>query len=258
MWEEPIISGKNGSGAIFFAGCNMRCVFCQNYIISQEKNRPLKKLSKLELAEIMLDLERKGAHNINLVSPMHYALSIKDSIIIAKKEGLKIPICYNTNSYELKDTLSNLDGLIDIYLADIKYKSDFLSIKYSKTPNYFNIAMDALEEMYRQVGEFKIEDDLMKKGIIVRILLLPGELQDKKLVLKSIFSKYENKIFYSLMNQYTPMYHAKDYPEINKYVSDKTYNRFINYAIKLGVTNGFIQEKRDDGTYTPEFNLEGL
>lgn len=262
MWEEPAVSGSSGSGTIFFAGCNMRCVFCQNFEISQYKDKKYVEMDDEKLSEIMLSLQEKGANNINLVSPMHYAHRLPEAIKIAKNKGLTIPIVYNTNSYELKETLHRLDGLIDIYLADVKYYDDALAKKYSKVNNYFKIATDALHEMYNQVGETVYDENgLIKKGIMVRILLLPNHVLDAKMVFKHLFKNYENKISYSLMNQYCPLYHSKFYPEINRDVTLKEYNKLVTYALKLGMDNGFLQgeKRRENGRksiYTPSFDCD--
>lgn len=262
MWEEPAISGKSGSGTIFFAGCNMRCVFCQNFEISQEKNKKYVEMNDDELSDIMISLQNKGANNINLVSPMHYATRLPIAIKMAKEKGLKIPIVYNTNSYELRETLKSLDGLVDIYLADVKYYDDEIAKKYSKVKDYFKYASTAVEEMYRQVNSTVYDENgLIKKGVMIRILLLPNHVLDAKMVFKHLFNKYKNKISYSLMNQYCPLYNAKNYPEINRDLTLKEYNKLVTYALKLGMDNGFIQgdKRRENGIksiYTPSFDCD--
>ncbi len=238
-YEEPFISGKHGSGTIFFSNCNLKCVYCQNYEISIEEYG--KEISKEEFANICLELQRKKAENINLVTPGHFADLIKEGIIIAKEKGLTIPIVYNTNSYETVETIKSLNGLIDIYLPDFKYYDDKLAIKYSKAPNYRETAKKAIEEMYKQVGNPVIKNDIMKKGIIVRHLILPTLTNDSKKIIKYLYEKYQNNIYYSIMNQYTPMRKFED-PILNKTASKQEYEDLIDYAYDLGIRNCFVQE----------------
>ncbi|MCI6609373.1 MAG: radical SAM protein [Ezakiella sp.] len=263
FWEEPSVSGKSGSGTIFFAGCNMRCVFCQNFEISQERGNNYEIVNEEKLADIMIGLENKGANNINLVSPMHYAHKIPTLVDLARKKGLTIPIVYNTNSYELVETLQNLNGKVDVYLADIKYCDDELSKKYSKTKEYFDVAFEAIKEMYYQVGKTEFEDGLLKRGVLVRILVLPTHVLDAKRIIKKLYNEFGNNISYSLMNQYCPLYKATEYPEINRDLTVKEYNRIVDYAMNLGIENGFIQAEkmRENGKksiYTPDFDLGGI
>ena len=218
-------------------------------------------ISEQRLAEIFLELQEKGAANINLVTPTHFVPSIRESIILSKKNGLAVPIVYNTGSYESVDTIKSLEGLVDIYLPDLKYVSSELSKKYSKVPDYFEVARKAIGEMVRQTGTPEFDDDgIMKKGVIVRHLLLPGCLSDSKNVIKYLYDTYRDDIFISIMNQYTPMEGIGDkYPELNRKVRKKEYDRLVDYAIDIGVTNGFIQE---GGTakesFIPEFTEEGI
>ena len=222
-FEEPPISGVNGSGAIFFSGCNLKCIFCQNYNISTKNFG--KEITVFELANKMIELQNLGVHNINLVTPTHFIPQIAQAIKIAKENGLVIPIVYNTSSYEKVSSLKLLDGLIDIYLPDLKYYDDWYSIKYSKAPNYFNIAIDAIEEMYRQVGNVVYDKNgIMKKGIIVRHLMLPGRGDDSKKIIEYLHLTYGNNIFISIMNQYTPLKQVKEIDELNKKVSDEEYS----------------------------------
>lgn len=259
MWEEPCISGTRGSGTVFFTGCVLKCVFCQNSVLAESKVG--KPVTVSRLAEIFLELQNKGAHNINLVTPTHFVPSIRESIILSKKNGLSVPIVYNTGSYESVDTIKSLEGLVDIYLPDLKYVSSELSKKYSKVPDYFETAKKAIDEMVRQTGIPEFDDDgIMKKGVIVRHLLLPGYLSDSKNVIKYLYDTYRDDIFISIMNQYTPMEGIGDkYPELNRKVRKKEYDRLVDYAIDIGVTNGFIQE---GGTakesFIPEFTEEGI
>ena len=257
-FEEPPISGDKGSGAIFFSGCNLKCIFCQNYNIST--NNFGKEISENKLASKMINLQKEGVHNINLVTPTHFIPQIKNSIKQAKKMGLSIPIVYNTSSYEKVDSLKMLDGLIDIYLPDLKYHDDMLAMRYSKAPNYFNIAIDAIEEMYRQVGPVVLDENgIMKKGIIVRHLLLPGHIDDSKKILEYLHLIYGNNIFISIMNQYTPLEQVKNIDELNKTVTEDEYNELIEYAISIGIDNAFVQDgETQKESFIPEFDLTGI
>lgn len=258
MWEEPCISGKSGSGTVFFSGCNLKCVYCQNYNISNKNNG--KQITINRLSEIFLELQQRGALNINLVTPTHYVPQIIKALKLAKSNGLNIPIVYNSSGYESVDTLKTLDGLIDIYLPDFKYYDDTYSIKYSNAPNYFNIASNAIDEMVRQVGLPKFDKNgIMKKGVIVRHLLLPGLINDSKKILKYLYDTYKDSIYISIINQYTPLPHVKKYKELDRKITVKEYDELINYAIDLGITNGFIQEGETCKTsFIPEFNNEGV
>lgn len=239
-WEEPCISGTHGSGTIFFSCCNLKCLFCQNYDISTNNNG--KEISIEKFADICLKLQEMGAENINLVTPTIYIPLIKEGLILAKKNGLNIPIVYNTSGYENVSSLKELDGLIDIYLPDCKYYDDSLAIKFSNTKDYFNIFKDALKEMYRQVGKPVFQGDMMKKGIIVRHLILPKHSNDSKQIIKYLYDTYKDDIYISIMNQYTPVRKIDKYKELNKKLSDSEYNKIIDYACDLGIVNAFIQE----------------
>lgn len=284
MWEEPCISGTNGSGAVFFSGCNLRCVFCQNYAIahnSNVKNTPGKAISASRLAEIYLELQEKGAHNINLVTPTHFIPQIIESLELSKGQGLKLPIVYNTGCYEKAESLKALEGYIDIYLPDLKYFSPDISRRYSNAPDYFKYASAAIAEMFRQVGspvfETPIASDneapkaanssapdisetaLMKKGIIVRHLMLPDCTEDSRQILQYLHQTYGNKIYMSIMNQYTPMPQAAAIPSLNRKITEKEYDALIDYAISLGIENAFIQEGATASeSFIPAFNGEGL
>lgn len=256
MWEEPPISGTKGSGTIFFSGCSLSCVFCQNVDIS--RGRSGKPVSTERLAEIMLELEAKGAHNINLVTPTHYIPSLTEAIPMARKMGLTIPIVYNTGSYDNVDALRTLDGLVDIYLPDLKYYNMKTAESYSRAGDYPTVARDAIAEMYRQVGTPIFDDDgIMRRGIIVRILLLPGRVAEAKLSLKYLIDTYGDNIYISLMNQYTPMPGMA--PPLNRKVTREEYHELLDYAEKLGLKNGFTQ---DFGTasesFIPPFDCEGV
>ena len=239
-WEEPCISGNNGSGTIFFSHCNLKCIYCQNYDISTNNNG--KEISIKRFVEICLELQDMGALNINLVTPTHFIPLIKEGLIIAKKKGLIIPIVYNSNGYENIDMLKSLDGLIDIYLPDLKYYDESLANNFSSAKNYFKIASLAIDEMYRQVGTPVFENNIMKKGMIVRHLLLPTHSDDSKIIIKYLYDKYKDNIFISLMNQYTPIKNFENFKELNNIVSKYEYDDLINYACDLGITNAFIQE----------------
>lgn len=257
-FEEPPISGKSGSGAIFFSGCNMKCIFCQNYNIST--NNFGKEISIKELAEKMIKLQKDGSLNINLVTPTHFVPNIKSAIIKAKEMGLNIPIIYNTSSYENVETLKTLDGLIDIYLPDLKYYDDILAMKYSKAYNYFEIATNAIKEMYRQVGTPEFDKNgIMKKGVIVRHLMLPEQIEDSKKIIKYLYDTYHDNIFISIMNQYTPLKQVENIKELNHKVSDEDYDNLINYACDLGIKNAFIQEGGTQSeSFIPDFDLTGV
>ena len=254
FWEEPCISGAKGSGTVFF----LKCVFCQNHKISQ--NGFGKQVTIERLAEIFIELQNKGANNINLVTPTHYVPLIIESIKIAKSKGLILPIVYNTNSTDTLETIKALNGYIDIYLPDFKYFDDKYSIKYSKIKGYSKNVIEIISEMIKQVGEPVFdENNIMKKGVIVRHLMLPGLLFDSKKVIDSIYNNFGDHVFISLMNQYTPLYNAKDYPEINKSVNPKLYDSLINYALSIGVKNGFIQGGgTDTEEFVPDFNNKGV
>ena len=240
MWEEPCISGITGSGTIFFSCCNLKCIFCQNYDIST--NNLGKEISVDRFSEICLELQQKGALNINLVTPTMYIPLIKEGLIKAKGKGLTIPIVYNSSGWERVEALKELDGLIDIYLPDFKYYDDSLGEKFSHIFNYSSIAKDALKEMYRQVGKNTFKDDIMTKGVIVRHMLLPDHLDDSKKIIEYLYNTYKDNIYISIMNQYTPVRKIEEYSELNNTVTDNEYDELINYACDLGITKAFIQE----------------
>lgn len=253
-WEEPIISGTTGSGTIFFSYCNMKCCFCQNYEISEYHKGRL--VSIEDFSNICLELQEKGANNINLVTPTMYVPSITKGLKLSFKKGLNIPIVYNTSSYENISTIKMLKGIVDIYLPDLKYKSSYLSQKYSNTKDYFKYATLAIDEMYKQVGKFKIDNNgIMKKGVIVRHLLLPNHLEDSKKIIKYLYETYQDNIIISIMRQYTPIRKSK-YKELNRKVTDEEYDELINYAYDLGIRNAFIQEDNtQDESFIPDFNI---
>ena len=240
-FEEPCISGEKGSGTIFFSNCNMNCVFCQNYEISQLGRG--KEITIEELANVMIKQQERNVQNINLVTPTSYALHIVEAIKIARKKGLEIPIVYNTNGYESVETLKLLEGYVDIYLPDLKYYYDDLAKKYSKVDNYFEIATKAIQEMYRQVGTPVLDENgVMKKGLMIRHLILPNEVQNSKKVLKWIKENIDSNVYVSIMAQYFPTYKAKEIPEIARKITKEGYEKVENYLYELDLENGYIQE----------------
>ncbi|MCD8131072.1 MAG: radical SAM protein [Lachnospiraceae bacterium] len=310
MWEEPCLSGSNGSGTVFFMGCNLKCVYCQNHTIalgsagsaqntkttvqqsSDASSRPGcnfplrgKKLTPSDLAQVFLRLQQAGAHNINLVTPSHYVPQIRQALLLAKVDGLTLPIVYNSSGYELPDTLKLLDGLVDIYMPDFKYMSPTLAARYSNAPDYPEIAKAALAEMYRQTGKpvfAKAPDSphgsgekqvktagrndvcaaepLMTRGVLVRYLLLPGYLKDGKAVLEYLHTAYGDNIYISIMNQYTPQpAQLAGCPELNRRVTTYEYNSLVNYALTLGIENAYIQEgKTAEESFIPDFEDAGF
>lgn len=270
MWEEPCISGGRGSGAVFFSGCQLRCVFCQNSQIAA--GQAGKRISVSRLSEIFLELQEKHANNINLVTATHFVPQVIKALDIAKKNGLLIPVIYNTSSYENVETIKMLEGYVDVYLPDLKYMDSKASAKYSNASDYFERAAAAIQEMHRQcyspafyseddelVKKGIIEEGIMKKGVIVRHLMIPGLKQDSKNIIKYLYETYRDEIYVSIMNQYTPLPQVYKYPEINRTITQKEYDDVVDYAIDLGLLNGFIQE---DGTqkesFIPEFDYEGI
>lgn len=253
MWEEPIISGDNGSGTIFFSNCNLRCLYCQNKKISIDGYGKL--ISNKRLMEIMLELQSKGAHNINLVTPTHYVPNIISVLKKIKNKELKIPVVYNTSSYECVGTIVACRNLVDIYLADLRYFDDSLGEKYSLCSNYFENATMAIDEMYRQVGKCEFDDNgLLKKGLVVRVLILPGHIDDSKKIIEYLYKTYGDDIFISIMNQYTPINKCK-YDNLNRKVTDKEYDSVIEYALELGIKNAFVQEgEAASESFIPQFN----
>ena len=248
MWEEPCITGKNGSGTIFFSNCNLRCIFCQNYYISEEGNGV--EIDIERFSDICLDLQKKGATNINLVTPTHYVPLIIDGLKLAKSRGLKIPIVYNSSGYELVDTIKLLDGVVDVYLPDFKYYSDKFAMKYSLCKDYFKYASLALDEMVRQKERVVFDKNgNCISGVIVRHLLIPGMEDDSKKILDYLYKRYKDQIFISIMNQYTPVKKFK-YPELNTTVKDQVYDDIIDYAWNIGIRNAFVQE---GGTQSESF-----
>jgi len=253
-WEEPCISGNQGSGTIFFTYCNLKCIFCQNYKIS--KNHIGQEITVEEFADICLNLQKQKAKNINLVTPTHFVSLIIEGLKLAKEKGLNIPIVYNTSGYETVETIKMLNGFIDIYLPDLKYMDDNLAIRYSHAPNYFKYASNAIEEMVKQVGNPTFDKDgIMKKGVIVRHLVLPTHQEDSKNILKYLYDTYKDNIYISIMNQYTPIKKFKRYQNLNKKITDEIYQEIIDYALDIGITKAFIQEGEPQSeSFIPEFS----
>lgn len=251
-WEEPCISGENGSGAVFFSHCTLRCVYCQNYKISTKHCGNT--ITPEELSDIFLSLQSSGAHNINLVTPTHYVPGIIKALDTAKVRGLSLPVIYNTSGYESVDTLKMLEGYIDIYMPDFKYYRESYAKKYSNAPDYTKVVKSAIAEMTRQVLPLEYNGEMLKKGVIVRHLLLPGQLYDAKKILDYLYSMYENDIIYSIMSQYTPLPHIAHVPELNKKIGIKEYNVLCDYASRIGIENAYIQSATSsDSCYIPDF-----
>lgn len=258
MWEEPCISGEKGSGAVFFSGCGLRCIFCQNREIAIGKSG--KEISVEKLGEIFLNLEKQGAANINLVTGAHYVPQIIEALEIAKGKGLSVPIVYNSSGYEKVETLKLLEGYVNVYLPDFKYMEVSLAEDFSNAPDYLERAKAAIEEMVRQTGNCVFnEDGYIEKGTIVRHLILPGHTVNSKKVLEYLHSTYGNEIFISIMNQYTPVYEQKKYTELNRKVTEREYKKVLDYALEIGLENGFWQTgDTAKESFIPAFDYEGL
>ena len=260
-WEEPCISGEEGSGAVFFSGCPLHCVFCQNENIANGTTG--KKITVSRLSEIFLELQEKGANNINLVTPGHFVPQIIKALDRARADGLFLPVVYNTSSYENVDTIRMLEGYVDIYLPDFKYMDSRLSARYSHAPDYAKVAKAAVAEMVRQTGKASFlhgdEDSLIKRGTIVRHLTLPGCMEDSKSVLKYLHETYGDTIYISIMNQFTPLSNLEKYPELNRRITEEEYEELVDYAIEIGIQNGFIQEgDTAEESFIPAFDCEGV
>jgi putative pyruvate formate lyase activating enzyme len=250
-WEEPVISGTQGSGTIFFSHCNLKCIFCQNFQISQQGNG--QDVSVGRLADMMLELQEKNAHNINLVSPTQYTLQISKAIISAKNQGLQIPIVWNSNAYESVETLKQMEGLVDIYLPDFKYWDDEKAKKYSGISEYSVHAKKAIIEMFRQIGHLKIHEGIAFRGIMIRLLVLPENSSGLKNVLGWIHENLGEKTYISLMGQYYPTYKSSEYPELSRGITTAEYSEAAQTFGLYGFQNGFIQEVGSSSIYTPDF-----
>ena len=258
FWEEPCISGTRGSGTVFFSGCNLRCVYCQNHEISEMKAGKRVPLSRL--SEIFLELQEKGAHNLNLVTPTHYACGIHEALRKARQEGLALPVVWNTSGYEDPETLKALEGDIDIYLTDFKYMDRDLAARFSKAPDYPSAAKAALREMVRQKPRLLADEEgMLREGVIVRHLLLPGHVRNAKDVVRYVYGTYGDSVLLSLMNQYTPVREIPDAPELNRHPTRREYEKLISFALDLGVTNALIQEGgTQKESFIPAFDCEGV
>lgn len=259
MWEEPCISGETGSGAVFFSGCALRCVYCQNHEIASVQAGT--EISGERLCQIFLELQEKGAANINLVTPSHYVRQIIPALREARRRGLQIPTVYNCSGYESLESLKLLEGWVDIYLTDFKYIFPETAARYSKAPDYPEVVRAALAEMVRQTGGPEFTDSgMMKRGVIVRHLLLPGHVREAREVVRYVFGTYKNEVFLSLMNQYTPFARVKEmYPELGRKVTEREYESLVDYALELGVENAFIQEgETAHESFIPSFGGEGI
>lgn len=259
FWEEPCISGDCGSGTVFFSGCSLQCIFCQNHEIALGESG--KVISVERLSQIFLELQEKGAANINLVTAGHFIPQVCRALELSKTHGLSIPIVYNTGSYEEVASLRLLEGLIDIWLPDLKYFSGDLSARYSSAPDYFQVATAAIAEMFRQTPAtvFDSKTGLMQRGIIVRHLMLPSQAADSKKILRYLHTTYGDAIYISIMNQYTPLAGVSEIPKLNRKVTPEEYRRVLDFADRIGIENGFMQE---DGTaaesFIPPFDYEGI
>ena len=258
FWEEPCISGEEGSGTVFFSGCNLRCVYCQNRKIAEGVYG--KEITVDRLAAIFLELQEKGANNINLVTPSHYVLPIVKALKMAKAKGLTVPVVYNSSAYEKVEVLRILEGLVDVYLPDFKYMDGMLSKKYSNAKDYPEVAKSALKEMVRQVGKARFDErGILTKGVVVRHLILPGCVSDSKQIIKYLYDTYGNDIFISILNQYTPLSGLESYPEIGRKLTEEEYDEVVDFAIEIGVENGFIQEGDvADESFIPDFDGQGV
>ena len=259
QWEEPCITGKYGSGTVFFSGCGLKCIFCQNHNIADSSVG--KEFAPDELAEAFLRLQEKNASNINLVTAGHFVKQLVPVIHKAKEKGLKIPVVYNTSAYETVETLRRLDGLVDVYLPDCKFFDPRTAERYAKAPDYFDVAKEAIAEMVRQTGEavFDEETGNMIKGVIVRHLILPGHTKDAKEIIKYLYETYGDTIYISILNQYTPMNTWKEFPNLNRKLTKREYEKVLDFALEMGVKNAYIQEgETADQSFIPEFDCRFL
>ena len=258
MWEEPCITGRGGSGTVFFSGCALGCVYCQNHEIAA--GHAGKQISVERLAEIFLELQAKGAENINLVTAGHFLPQVRKALGLAKAQGLTLPVVYNTGGYEKREAVCSLEGLVDVYLPDLKYMSPELASRYSYAPDYFEVASQALAQMVEQTGPPVFDErGMMTKGVIVRHLQLPGCLEDSRRVIRYLYETYGDDIYISIMNQYTPLPQTAPWPELCRRLTEEEYEELVDYAIGLGVENGFIQEgETAQESFIPPFDAEGV
>lgn len=258
QWEEPCLSGERGSGTVFFSGCPLGCVYCQNRAISRGEAGV--EITVERLAEIFLELEQKGAHNINLVTPTHYLEGIIPALEQAKAQGLSLPVVYNTSGYERVESLRRLEGLVDIWLPDLKYADEARAARYSRAADYFPVAVAAIDEMVRQQRTPVLDEQgMMKKGVMIRHLLLPGGLEDSKAVLTHVRRRWGDQVYCSIMSQYTPVPGLEPWPELNRTVTEEEYDQLVDHAVEIGITQGFIQEGgAAEESFIPAFNGEGV
>ena len=261
MWEEPCISGESGSGAVFFSGCNLRCVYCQNHEIAA--GRKGRQVSVERLSQIFLELQDKGAANINLVTPDHFIIKIAEAVLLAKEKGLRLPVVYNGSGYEKEGIIENLSGIVDIFLTDFKYMDEKAAQKYSFAPDYPEVAKKALAQMVKLVGEPAFDEKgMMTRGVIVRHLLLPGHKKNARDVIRYVYETYGDRVYLSLMNQYTPFERLKenpDYRELCRKITRREYETVVDYALSLGVRNAYIQEGDvAKESFIPAFDYEGI
>ncbi len=252
-WEEPCISGENGSGTVFFSGCSLRCIYCQNYSLGRGKAG--KEIKENALSDVFIKLQEEGAHNINLVTADHFAPHIKDSVIKARKEGLTIPVLLNTGGYVSEQTLDILKDVIDIYLVDFKYMNPEIAQNYSNAPDYPEVVKNAICKMVEIVGDPVFQDDgMLQKGVVVRHLCLPSHTDDSKSIIKYLFETYGTKILYSIMRQFTPIKTSEKYPQLNRTLAEKEYDEIIDYCIEIGIEDAFIQDDEcASESFIPEF-----
>ena len=258
QWEEPCISGTKGSGTVFFTGCNLRCVYCQNKVISDGKVGMA--VSKERLAQLFINLKNQGAHNINMVTPTHFTSQIIEAIKLSRSKGMDLPIVWNTSGYETEETIDSLSGYVDVYLTDFKYMDSETAGKYSFCPDYPDVAKKALSKMVSQIGKVELDSNgIIKKGVVVRHLLLPGHVEESMKVLDYLHSEYGDGIYISIMSQFTPNGNLDKYPEINRKVTKYEYDKLVEYADKIGIVNAYVQEgSAAKESFIPDFDYTGL
>ena len=258
QWEEPCISGTKGSGTVFFTGCNLRCVYCQNKVISDGKVGMA--VSKERLAQLFINLKDQGAHNINMVTPTHFTSQIIEAIKLSRTKGMDLPIVWNTSGYETEETIESLRGFVDVYLTDFKYMDSETAGKYSFCPDYPDVVKKALSKMVSQIGKVELDSNgIIKKGVVVRHLLLPGHVEESMRVLDYLHSEYGDGIYISIMSQFTPNGNLEKFPEINRKVTKYEYDKLVDYADKIGIVNAYVQEgSAAKESFIPDFDYTGL
>lgn len=258
-WEEPVIAGDKGAGTVFFGGCNLRCVFCQNYEISHSDNKNLPEVTDERLAEIFLEQQERGAATLDLVTPTHYILQIVHALEMAKEKGFSLPVVYNSSGYEKVESLALLRGHVDVFLPDLKYYDSVASKLYSGAEGYFSVASQAIRHMVDMTGEMKLESGLLKKGVLVRHMVLPSYRKDSMKLLDWLWNEFGDSIYLSLMNQYTPMYRAVEFKKINRQLTTFEYQSVVDYAYDLGFRNCLIQAEKAAGKeFVPKWTGEGV